>query len=143
MLRRTTSRSSPTRAPHRCGPAQRHPVDPPIDPQVLRDYAQLGEVVPITPGWLKRYTAAVVGLDAFSALVAIVVAWQLPLSADRQQVDPRMIALAPLAWVAALAMGRTYEHRFVGNGSEEYKRLFHASVDHARRGRHLRVRERQ
>ncbi len=38
-----------------------------------------------------------------------------------------MLIFAPV-WVAALALGRTYEHRFVGNGGEEYKRLFHASV---------------
>jgi exopolysaccharide biosynthesis polyprenyl glycosylphosphotransferase len=33
-----------------------------------------------------------------------------------------------LAWIAVLALSRCYEARFVGNGSEEYKRIGNASV---------------
>ena len=102
---------------------------PPSDQQALRDYAQLGDVVPTTPRWLRRYTIAVVTLDLLSALVAIAVAWQVTAKFTTwPSLEPWTFVVVPPAWVAAMAMGRTYEHRFVGNGSEEYKRLFHASV---------------
>src|SRR3954470_6676947 len=90
----------------------------------LRDYAQLAPVVRATPRWMHQYTAGVVVADGFAALIAALIA----ITAFDSPVSPWVITLFPPAWVAALAMGRTYEHRFVGNGSEEYKRLFHTSV---------------
>ncbi len=88
-----------------------------------RDYAQLGPVVQAAPVWLRRYTASVVVADGIAALIAALVAITAFASPG-----PWVVLLFPPAWVAALAVGRTYEHRFVGNGSEEYKRLFHTSV---------------
>ncbi len=98
-------------------PAGRDPRDP-------RDYAQHAPVVKAAPAWLRTYTASVVAADGLGALIAAVIA----VSAFSSPVNPWVLALFPPAWVAALAAGRTYEHRFVGNGSEEYKRLFHTSV---------------
>lgn len=92
-----------------------------------RDYALLGPVVEAAPRWLPKYTVAVVVADLLAALVSVVIAVSVPLSGD-ESVNSWVVALFPPAWVAALALGRTYEHRFVGNGSEEYKRLFHTSV---------------
>jgi exopolysaccharide biosynthesis polyprenyl glycosylphosphotransferase len=89
-----------------------------------RDYAQLDPVVLAAPRWLGRYTVTVITADFFGALVAAVLA----ISAFPSQLGSWVAALLPVAWVAALAIGRTYEHRFVGNGTEEYKRLFHTSV---------------
>ncbi len=89
-----------------------------------RDYAKHGPVVRAAPIWLRRYTAAVVVADAAAALLAASIA----ITAFPSPVSGWLLALFPPAWVAALALGRTYEHRFVGNGSEEYKRLFHTSV---------------
>lgn len=89
-----------------------------------RDYAQLEPVVEAEPRWLPRYTAAVVLVDFVAALGAALLA-----AATVESNNPVwMVALFPPAWVAALAIGRTYEHRFVGNGGEEYRRLFHTSV---------------
>jgi exopolysaccharide biosynthesis polyprenyl glycosylphosphotransferase len=34
----------------------------------------------------------------------------------------------PLAWVAAMALNRAYEHRFLGIGSEEFRRVLNAAV---------------
>jgi exopolysaccharide biosynthesis polyprenyl glycosylphosphotransferase len=89
-----------------------------------RDYAQHGPVVQAAPSWLRAYTASVVAADGLAALIAAVIA----VSAFSSPVNPWVLLLFPPAWVAALAAGRTYEHRFVGNGSEEYKRLFHTSA---------------
>ena len=74
--------------------------------------------------WLKRYTVRCGLADGLAALIAALVA----VTAFPSPVSTWVVALFPPAWVAALAMGRTYEHRFVGNGSDEYKRLFHTSV---------------
>lgn len=89
-----------------------------------RDYAQHGKPVKASPPWLRIYTVAVVLADATVALVAAVIA----VSAFASPVSGWVLLLFPPAWVASLAAGRTYEHRFVGNGSEEYKRLFHTGV---------------
>jgi exopolysaccharide biosynthesis polyprenyl glycosylphosphotransferase len=98
--------------------------DAPTAGRELRDYAQHGPVAQAAPSWLRTYTTAVVVADGFAALIAALVA----VSAFGSLVNLWVIALFPPAWVAAIAMGRTYEHRFVGNGSEEYKRLFHTTV---------------
>ena len=90
----------------------------------VRDYAQLDPVVLAAPAWLRRYTVTVIAADFCGAMVAAVLA----ISAFPTALGSWVAALFPTAWVAALAMGRTYEHRFVGNGTEEYKRLFHTSV---------------
>jgi exopolysaccharide biosynthesis polyprenyl glycosylphosphotransferase len=115
-------RAADSSSPVDAGPVESSPVG--REDGELRDYAQLTPVVQATPGWLHPYTVAVVVSDAVAALISAVVA----ITAFNSPVNPWVVTLFPPAWVAALAMGRTYEHRFVGNGSEEYKRLFHTSV---------------
>ncbi|MBL7502300.1 sugar transferase [Frankia sp. CNm7] len=34
----------------------------------------------------------------------------------------------PIAWIAAVALNRGYEHRFLGGGSEEFRRVLNAAV---------------
>jgi exopolysaccharide biosynthesis polyprenyl glycosylphosphotransferase len=99
---------------------ERRPV--PADP---RDYSRAQPLVEVHQPWLKRYTAAVVLGDLVAAVFAILIAVSLP---DRTAAITAIHAAFPLLWVLALALGRAYEHRFVGNGSEEYKRLFHAGI---------------
>jgi len=89
-----------------------------------RDYAQIDPVVLASPRWLRRYTVTVIGADFCGAIVAAVLA----ISAFPSALGSSVAALFPIAWVAALGLGRTYEHRFVGNGTEEYKRLFNTSI---------------
>jgi len=90
-----------------------------------RDYARTQPLVQVHQPWLKRYTAAVVAGDLLIASLVLVAAVSLPDSIGGFR---PVHALFPLVWVLALALNRTYEHRFVGNGSEEYKRLLHAGV---------------
>ncbi|HVQ18300.1 MAG TPA: sugar transferase [Actinomycetes bacterium] len=96
------------------------------DPRVAssRDYARLEPFVQAAPKWLPRYTITVIAADLAAAIVAAVIA----ISAFPSGLGSWVAAIFPPAWVGALALGRTYEHRFVGNGSEEYKRLFHTSA---------------
>lgn len=86
-----------------------------------RDYARVEPTVRVDRSWLLRYTAAVVLGDALAAVLAVLFASYSP--------NKLPFALAaPVLWVLGIALGRTYEHRFVGNGGEEYKRLFNAGV---------------
>ncbi|NLT56161.1 MAG: sugar transferase [Actinomycetales bacterium] len=71
----------------------------------------------IRPRWRRRYTRWVVVLDLLAALGAAYLAnrWrQVPLAV--------ILSVPPVA-VFAFTLGRTYEHRFLGHGSEEYRRL--------------------
>ncbi|MFZ0324461.1 MAG: hypothetical protein WAN48_10055, partial [Actinomycetes bacterium] len=89
-----------------------------------RDYSRPQPLVQVHQPWLRRYTVAVVLADLVAAIVAGLVAVSAAVASDSSWIA----LLFPPLWVLALATGRTYEHRFVGNGSEEYKRLFHAGI---------------
>jgi len=90
----------------------------------VRDYAQIEPIAQASPRWLRRYTLVVLGADMLAAALAALVA----VSAFPSAMGLWIVALFPPTWIAALGMGRTYEHRFVGNGNEEYKRLFHVTA---------------
>lgn len=74
--------------------------------------------------------------DAFAALVAGVAAQLLraPGTLDAVQVGefsvsyPVLVLYLVPAWVGALALGGAYDSREIGNGSEEYRRVFNAAV---------------
>ena len=92
----------------------------------VRDYARPQQIHRVAPRWLRRYTAIVVAADATVALLSSITAY-----AFKSHGAPvaQYAALAfPLVWVAALALGRTYEHRFVGGGTDEYRRLFSSAI---------------
>ena len=78
-----------------------------------------------TPQWLRRYSLCVVlgdlAMGAIAASAAVLLMWTSVRT-------PLFWLLFPFFWVALLALGRTYEHRYVGNGNEEYRRLFLACV---------------
>ncbi|MEO6821722.1 MAG: sugar transferase [Candidatus Nanopelagicales bacterium] len=77
--------------------------------------------------WLNRYVRWLVVTDAVVALVAAAMAliWRFGLgAATGQTASYGLVTLAlPVVWVAALAVGRVYEHRFLGEGSAEFRRI--------------------
>lgn len=92
-------------------------------PTAERDYARIQPLIQVHPPWMHRYTIAIVSADLAAAGLASLFAYATSTT------PPYIASLAlPPLWVGALALGRTYEHRFVGNGTDEYKRLFHAGV---------------
>lgn len=91
---------------------------------LVRDYARPQSQDRARPTWLRKYTAWVVVADLVAALAAATIA----INSFDTGVERQVALLFAPVWVAALALGRSYEHRFVGNGGEEYKRLFHAAV---------------
>ena len=82
------------------------------------------------PAWEATYALALVVLDAAVITIAGYVA--LGRFDGRETVNgiPYGVLAALLApvWVAVLAVSRAYESRFVGVGSEEFRRVFDASV---------------
>ncbi len=84
------------------------------------------------PGWELNYGLAVVVTDAamitLSAFAALLGRFgESPASVRGVPYSLLAGLLAPV-WVAVLAMSRAYESRFIGVGSEEFKRVFNASV---------------
>jgi len=84
-------------------------------------------------GWLRRYARQMIVLDtAVLVLVGLIaVALRFGFAAPSQQVRgvPYLIGsliLVP-AWLLTLTVSRCYETRFLGSGTEEFKRVANAS----------------
>ena len=82
--------------------------------------------------WERSYVAAVVALDASAALTALVIAnvryGGQPLAGHPLWQQVAFTSTLVLLWLAAMAAARSYEPRFLGLGSEEYRRILVAAV---------------
>jgi len=82
--------------------------------------------------WERTYVRTVITLDAVAVGVAALVALFLRFADagvhPRQRDYVIFTVLLPLAWLASLGLSRGYEMRFLGLGSEEFKRVFNAAV---------------
>lgn len=90
---------------------------------VLRDSSQFVARRRVNPAWRRRYTAVVVAGDAALTLAAASagVWWDDGRGA-------RWVVPLVAVFLACVTLARTYEHRFVGGGSEEFRRLAAAGV---------------
>lgn len=83
-------------------------------------------------GWQRAYRRRLFLSDAVIALAASLIVFLVRFGLDLSVQDARIhlfITMAmPFAWVATLTACRTYEHRFLGVGSEEYRRVVIASL---------------
>jgi exopolysaccharide biosynthesis polyprenyl glycosylphosphotransferase len=83
-------------------------------------------------GWRLRYVAALVAVDAFVGLACAFAALQIrfgPATGTPSTRTYLWVTLAlPFAWLAALALNRTYEHRHLFVGNEEYARVFRSGL---------------
>jgi exopolysaccharide biosynthesis polyprenyl glycosylphosphotransferase len=81
-------------------------------------------------GWARRYTASILvadfALSAVGALCAYLLRFHAAGGASKSDSLRYAIAtlLFPVLFVGAVASCRAYERRFVGAGSEEYRRVF-------------------
>jgi exopolysaccharide biosynthesis polyprenyl glycosylphosphotransferase len=84
------------------------------------------------PAWERNYTLSLVALDAalisLATFVAVVARFGDHGDTLRGVPYVAVAATIALAWVGVLGMSRAYESRFVGVGSEEFRRVFDASV---------------
>ncbi len=89
-----------------------------------------GEVAVVRPEsrWQRRYVAMCVTVDAVAALVSGALAYVVHFG---WHLFPRYLlltAVLPCVWVLAVALNRAYESRFLGVGSEEFRRVARAGV---------------
>lgn len=80
--------------------------------------------------WMRPYCAGLVAIDAVAAASAAGLGFVLRFGSTQplgnRLTDALFAALFPALWVAAVALNRGYEGRFVGVGSAEYERVFRA-----------------
>ena len=82
----------------------------------------------LAPAWQQRLVRTIVVTDFLAALVAAVAAVLLRFGAHPQMWYLVSAAAFPLAWVLANSLTRSYEPRFLGTGSEEFRRVSDAAV---------------
>ncbi len=82
--------------------------------------------------WERTYIRSVIAIDAVAVGIGAVLAFFLRFADagvhPRQRDYAIITALLPLAWIASLALSRAYEMRFLGLGSEEFKRVANAAI---------------
>jgi exopolysaccharide biosynthesis polyprenyl glycosylphosphotransferase len=78
--------------------------------------------------WQKRLVRSLVGLDLLAAIVGAAIAVALRFGGGPSDLYRLASVVLPFIWVAACASTRSYEPRFLGTGSEEYRRVFDAGV---------------
>jgi exopolysaccharide biosynthesis polyprenyl glycosylphosphotransferase len=80
--------------------------------------------------WERQYVSAIIAVDVCAALVAGVVAYRVRFTEDFPASEPYLwlsVAL-PWLWLASIGLCRAYEARFLGIGSEEFRRVMTAGV---------------
>ena len=79
-------------------------------------------------GWAKEYlrTAAVVDLGC--AVLGVFTAVQLRFGTDVTGTYVALSLVLPVLWIAALWLAGAYDVRFVGTGSDEYRKVLNAGV---------------
>ena len=95
---------------------------------------QLGQVVPVASrgvrAWTSRYVLRVTAADVTCGLAAGLLAFEARFgSSQPRDIVYLWLALAlPLLWLAALALSGAYDTRFIGVGSDEFRRVLNAGV---------------
>jgi exopolysaccharide biosynthesis polyprenyl glycosylphosphotransferase len=90
-------------------------VDDQLEPRVAAD-------------WQRRLVHKLLALDALSAGISAVVALVLRFGNAATGWYESSVVVFPLLWVLACASTRSYERRFLGTGSEEFRRVFEAGL---------------
>lgn len=82
--------------------------------------------------WVKRYVRGLILADAlaafFAASAALVVRFGVDAGYGPNAFYLAVTLLFPLAWVAVLGLGRAYEARFIGDGTDEFRRVLDSGV---------------
>lgn len=83
---------------------------------------------PASPLWEKRLLRSLLTLDLALATIAGLVALLGRFGEDPTEVYWLLTVLFPFGFVASVALARGYEQRFLGTGSEEYRRVTDAGI---------------
>ena len=80
--------------------------------------------------WTSHYRRAAAGADFVSALAAGFLAFEVRF--DSQDSQPAeylaLSALLPVLWIASVALAGGYDPRFIGLGSDEFRKILNAAV---------------
>lgn len=80
------------------------------------------------PRWQRRYLHLVVAVDALAAVLAVVAANVMRDGAMARPLYLVLSVLFPAVWLGTVALNRAYEYRFLGIGSEEFRRVGRAAI---------------
>ena len=98
---------------------------------VSRDVLMTSDHVP-QPTWAATYAAGLVVLDALMVTIAAMTAVLVRFGGEEAALrGTRYVVIAAClapVWVVTMALGRAYESRYLGIGSEEFKRVFNSAI---------------
>jgi exopolysaccharide biosynthesis polyprenyl glycosylphosphotransferase len=83
---------------------------------------------PRQPDWERALVRWLLAVDFAAAAVAAVVALNLRFGQGADRFYLLATIAFPFLWVAGNALARAYEPRFLGTGSEEYRRVFDSGI---------------
>jgi exopolysaccharide biosynthesis polyprenyl glycosylphosphotransferase len=106
-------------------PLPRAALEPPIVTGVEREPSLQ---VRRTPRWQSRFVKQLIVGDLVAGLLAASFAVLVRFPGGASRGYQLATAIFPLGWVASCAAARAYEARFLGTGSEEFRRVFDAGV---------------
>jgi exopolysaccharide biosynthesis polyprenyl glycosylphosphotransferase len=88
--------------------------------------------------WERRYVQVLVVFDVVACVLAAAIAYLVRFGwlgadhfrapSDSPQWYLLSVVLLPVVWVVAMVLNRAYEPRFLGGGSEEFRRVVNAAV---------------
>jgi exopolysaccharide biosynthesis polyprenyl glycosylphosphotransferase len=78
--------------------------------------------------WQPRYVARCIAADATAALISGAAAYLLHFGSKVHGDYLAFTGLLPLVWLLAVSLNRAYEPRFLGVGSEEFRRVMRAGI---------------
>src|SRR5690606_18567677 len=82
--------------------------------------------------WLSRLVRWLVISDGLIALGAALLALYLRFGERAGQPANTLYVIVtlclPMLWIGALYLGRCYEHRFLGDGTDEFRRVFEVAI---------------
>ena len=107
-------------------------VPPPLaalaEPPVARAVDRHELPARITTRWQRKLVRVLLVLDLLAAAVAALVALLVRFGTDAPALYVGATLLFPPLWLLTCASTRSYELRFLGTGSEEFRRVFDAGV---------------
>lgn len=80
------------------------------------------------PPWTKDYLRKAAGIDISCAVVGVFVAAQLRFGDEVTRTYVVLSLLLPMLWIAALWLAGGYDVRFIGTGSDEFRKVLNAGV---------------
>lgn len=77
--------------------------------------------------WLQKYRRRAMWLDGIAGALAGLGAYSARFNHDLVWGYIVLTALAPIIWVSALGLGRAFERRYLGSGTEEYRAVLRSA----------------